>query len=202
MTLPQRDASADAARSGAVAAQESLQDARAVARVLQGDAEAYGELVSRYMRPAFSIAYRIVEQREDAEDVVQDAFMRALERLDTLQRGRPFRPWFFRIVVNHALNLRRGRAVRRTEAVPEEAASTLPTPEVHAERAAVRGALTVALDALPDTQRTVMILAELEGLKSAEIATIMELSPGTVRWHLHQARRALRQSLQALVEDT
>jgi RNA polymerase sigma-70 factor (ECF subfamily) len=173
-----------------------------VARVLQGDAEAYGELVQRYMRRAFSIAFRIVEQREDAEDVVQEAFLRALERLDTLQRGRPFRPWFLRIVVNQALNLRRGRAVRRTESLPEQAASTLPTPEVQAERAALRGVLTAALDALPETQRTVMILAEVEQLKSADIATIMDLSPGTVRWHLHQARRALKRSLQPLVEDT
>lgn len=199
MTLPQRDEGADAA---SLAAQELLQDAHAVARVLQGDAEAYGELVGRYMRRAFSIAYRIVEQREDAEDVVQDAFIRALERLDTLHRGRPFRPWFFRIVVNQALNLRRGRAVRRTEPVPEQTASRLPTPETQAERAVLRGVLAAALDALPETQRTVMVLAELEQLTSAEIATIMELSPGTVRWHLHQARRALRQSLQPLVEDT
>jgi RNA polymerase sigma-70 factor (ECF subfamily) len=199
MALPQREAGADAA---ALAARETLQDARAVARVLQGDAEAYGELVGRYMRRAFAIAYRIVEQREDAEDVVQDAFIRGLERLDTLQRGRPFRPWFFRIVVNQALNLRRGRAVRRTEPVPEQAASKLPTPELQAERAVLRGVLTTALDALPETQRTVVVLAELEQLTSAEIATIMELSPGTVRWHLHQARRALRQSLQPLVEDT
>src|SRR5918996_1972151 len=147
MTLPQREAGADAA---ALAAQESQQDARAVARVLLGDAEAYGELVGRYMRRAFSIAYRIVEQREDAEDVVQDAFIRALERLDTLQRGRPFRPWFYRIVVNQALNLRRGRAVRRTEPVPEQAASALPTPDVQAERSVMRGVLRVALDALPE----------------------------------------------------
>ena len=199
MALPQRDEGADAA--SLAAQEESGQDARVVARVLQGDAEAYGELVQRYMRRAFSIAFRIVEQREDAEDVMQEAFLRALERLDTLQRGRPFRPWFFRIVVNQALNLRRGRAVRRTESLPEQAASTLPTPEVHAERAALRGVLTAALDALPETQRTVMILAEVEQLKSADIATIMDLSPGTVRWHLHQARRALRQSLQTLVED-
>jgi RNA polymerase sigma-70 factor, ECF subfamily len=200
MPLPQPEAGGDDA--AALAAQESLQDARAVARVLQGDAEAYGELVGRYMRRAFSIAYRIVEQREDAEDVVQDAFIRALERLDTLQRGRPFRPWFYRIVVNHALNLRRGRALRRTEPVPEQAASHLPTPERLAERSALRGLLVTALDALPETQRTVTILAELEQLTSAEIAAILELSPGTVRWHLHQARRALRRALQPLVEDT
>jgi RNA polymerase sigma-70 factor (ECF subfamily) len=193
---------ADSADAASADTQEAAQDAIAIERVLRGDAEAYAELVLRHTRRAFSIAYRIVLQREDAEDVVQDAFIQALQHLDSLQRGRPFRPWFYRIVVNRALNVRRASLVRRTEQVPERTASPLALPDRHAERALLRGRLAAALAELPDTQRTVVVLAELEDLTSAEIATILDMSAGTVRWHLHQARRTLRQTLEPLKEET
>lgn len=179
-----------------------MQDAQAVERVLRGDAEAYGQLVARHMRRAYSIAYRIVEHRQDAEDAVQDAFLRGLQALHTLERGRPFRPWFTRIVVNTSLNLRRSRGVRVTAELPESAPSQTTSPERQAERSELRERLAAALNGLPETQRTVVVLAELEDMTSAEIATVLDLSPGTVRWHLHQARRSLRRDLGWLKEET
>lgn len=177
------------------------QDAAWVERVRRGDAEAYGELARRHMRRAFAIAYRIVEHRQDAEDVVQDAFLRALERLDSLERGRPFRPWFYRIVVNRALNLRRSRAVRCTEPLAEAVPAATASPECVAERAELRGRLAEAADALPERQRTILQLSALEGFTSAEVAEILGVSDGTVRWHLHQARRTLRSTLGPLLEE-
>ncbi|HEX6133894.1 MAG TPA: RNA polymerase sigma factor [Longimicrobiales bacterium] len=183
-------------------AQEAMQDALLLERVLHGDAEAYGRLVSRHMRRAFAVAYRILQHREDAEDVVQDSFIRALERIDQLQRGRPFRPWLLRIVVNRALNFRRGRTLRLTEPIPDSAAAPGGAPDRSAERADLRAHLSRALAALPEKQRTIVQLADLENLTSAEIGEIMELSDGTVRWHLHEARKALRLSLAPVREDT
>jgi RNA polymerase sigma-70 factor, ECF subfamily len=180
---------------------ESGQDARLVERVLHGDAEAYGELVARHMRRAFSIAWRILEHREDAEDVVQDAFLRALERIGSLDVERGFRPWFFRIVVNQALNLRRSRALRATEPIPADIMATTPSPEHAAESAALRLQLRAALAALPERQRLIVQLADLEGLNSSEIAEVLEVPAGTVRWHLHQARHALRAVLGSVKED-
>jgi RNA polymerase sigma-70 factor, ECF subfamily len=177
---------------------DAAQDARLVERVLGGDAEAYGELVARHMRRAFAIAWRILEHREDAEDVVQDSFLRALERLDTLDLGRPFRPWFYRIVLNQALNFRRARSVRATQPLPEQLAGDAPGPERAAEDAALGAALRTAVAALPERQRTIVQLAELEGLSSGEVAAILEISAGTVRWHLHEARRTLRAVLEPL----
>ncbi|HEY8485695.1 MAG TPA: sigma-70 family RNA polymerase sigma factor [Longimicrobiales bacterium] len=174
-----------------------MTDALLVERVRRGEVEAYGELVRRHMRRAFSIAYRIVRHREDAEDVVQDAFVRALERLDTLKRGRPFHPWFYRIVVNRALSCWRSRAVRAAEAVPEEAVGD-STPEGDAERSELRRRLAEALDALPESERIVVQLSELDGLTSAEIAEILGEPAGTVRYRLHQARRRLRAALAPL----
>jgi RNA polymerase sigma-70 factor (ECF subfamily) len=199
MALPIRS---DEEEAALLAAQQAAQDALLVERVLRGDAEAYGQLVSKHMRRAFSIAYRILEQREDAEDVVQESFVRALERLGTLKRGRPFHPWFYRIVVNQALNLRRSRARRATEPLPAELSSTAPSPERHAERASVRAQLRTALNALPERQRTIVQLSELEGMSSVEIAEVLDIADGTVRWHLHQARRTLRETLKALKEET
>jgi RNA polymerase sigma-70 factor (ECF subfamily) len=198
MALPASSAESDAARA---AAHETAQDALLIERVRRGDAEAFGELVQRHSRRAFSIAYRLLQQREDAEDVVQDAFIRALEHMHTLERGRPFRPWFHRIVVNHALNFRRSRSIRTTEAIPVDTRALGALPDRDAERAALRDRLTIALEQLPEKQRTIVQLADLEEFTSGEIAAIMDMPDGTVRWHLHQARRTLRQALGMLKED-
>jgi RNA polymerase sigma-70 factor, ECF subfamily len=195
--LPSSDESAALA-----AAQEAAQDTRLVVRVLRGDADAYGQLVSRHMRRAFSIAYRILEHREDAQDVVQDAFIRALERIDSLDRSRPFGPWFHRIVVNQALNFRRGRSLRTTQQLHDEMHAGTTSPEHDTERALLRRRLSNALATLPEKQRTIVQLADLEELTSAEIAQILDMKDGTVRWHLHQARRALRQVLGTVAEET
>jgi RNA polymerase sigma-70 factor (ECF subfamily) len=197
LALPLRADAYDAA-----AAHGAALDARRVGRVLRGDADAYGELVQRHMRRAFSVAYRILEQREDAEDVVQDSFIRALERLDRLDRARPFRPWLLRIVVNQALNYRRGRAVRATSDVPASAPARGPLPDRAAERSDLRSALYDALAALPEKQRTIVQLADIEGLSSAEIGIILDIADGTVRWHLHEARRTLRAALAPIREES
>jgi RNA polymerase sigma-70 factor, ECF subfamily len=199
MALPVHSGADDPAQ---LAAQEAMQDALLVERVLRGDAEAYGELVTRHMRRAFAIAYRVLGHREDAEDVVQDAFIRALERLDTHDRKRPFRAWLYRIVVNQALNHRRARTLRMTEEVPADARSMTPSPEQDTERSRLRERLEAAMGVLTEKQRTIVQLADLEEFTSAEIAEVLDMADGTVRWHLHQARRALRQALGPLKEMT
>ena len=173
-------------------------DAALVARVQAGDMDAYGTLVRDHLRRAFALAYRVMGQREDAEDLVQDAFLVALERIQSFEAGRPFGPWFFRILVNRGLNARRSRAVRRTEQVPDEAPARTESPAVHAERMELRGRLRTALDALPERQRVAIEMFELEGFTSAEIGEVLGIPDGTVRWYLHQARRTLRGALAPL----
>jgi RNA polymerase sigma-70 factor, ECF subfamily len=195
MVQPGRQTSDD------VESSQSAQDALLVERVRRGDTEAYGGLVARYMRRAFSIAYRLVDHREDAEDIVQDSFLRALERLGTLDPARPFRPWFLRIVVNQALNARRARSVRATEQIPVGVAAATVSPAHAAENALLGERLRTALESLPERQRTIVQLADLEELNSSEIAEILDISAGTVRWHLHQARQTLRHVLEPLKEN-
>lgn len=170
-------------------------DEELVERIRAGDVAAYDSLVTKHMRSAFSIAYRVLGQREDAEDLVQEAFMVALQKIDTFREGGRFAPWFFRILVNRGLNARKSRSLRQTDALPEELSTREPTPHVEAERSEIRDRLKVAMAGLPERQQTVVRLFELEGFTSPEIADMLELSDGTVRWHLHQARQALRIAL-------
>jgi RNA polymerase sigma-70 factor (ECF subfamily) len=167
-------------------------------RVKRGDADAFDALTLRHMQRAFRVAYRLLGHREDAEDLVQEVFLLVLERIDGFQAGRSFSPWFYRILVNRGLNSRKSRALRRTEEVPEDAPALTVAPDRAAEQLEAREKLRAAMDRLPETQQTVVHLFELEGFSGREIAEILDLSDGTVRWHLHQARRTLRQALMML----
>jgi RNA polymerase sigma-70 factor, ECF subfamily len=172
-----------------------------LARARSGDMEAYGELVGRHERRAYSIAWGFVRHREDAEDVVQEAFARTLERLDRIEPGRPFHPWFYRVVVNAAITVCRARSRRRSAELPDDLPSLELPPDERVARSRLREQLLRGLDALPERERTVVLLADVEELNSTEIAGIMEMPAGTVRYLLHRARRSLRQLLPAPGEE-
>lgn len=170
-------------------------EAALVERVRTGDAAAFEELVGRHMRRAYTVAYRVLGQRQDAEDVVQDSFIAALMKIDTFQAGRPFSPWLLRIVANRAINRRVSEGRRATQAIPEDVVSPEPSPLESAERSELRARLARAVAVLPEPQRWVVQLFDVDGFSGAEIATMLDMPEGTVRWHLHQARLALRDAL-------
>jgi RNA polymerase sigma-70 factor (ECF subfamily) len=185
------DASASVAEERAAARDR---DAGLVERVRAGDSTAFDALVQAYMRQAFQLAYRVVGHREDAEDLVQEAFLAAYQYLDSYDATRPFGPWLMRIVLNRGSNLRRSRARRETE--PEtDAVSPAPSALDESERAEAREQLARAMELLSERQRMIVTLFDVDGLTSTEIGELIDLSPGTVRWHLHEARRTLRGAL-------
>lgn len=165
-----------------------------VERVRRGDRAAFGDLVDRYADQAFAVAYGFLQHVEDAEDLVQDAFLRALERIESLSRGSAFGPWFYRLLVNAALNRRKYLARRRTQPLPLEAAGGA-SPAADSERAELRGRLSEALGTLPAELETVVILHDLEGFTHPEIAAVLGIPEGTSRSHLFRARRLLRERL-------
>ncbi|HEU4722135.1 MAG TPA: sigma-70 family RNA polymerase sigma factor [Gemmatimonadaceae bacterium] len=166
-------------------------DGALVARARAGDAAAFDTLVRTYMEQAYRVAYRVVGHREDAEDLVQEAFLAAYQYLDSFEVGRPFGPWLMRIVLNRGANLRRSRARRSTE--PEtEGVSDAPSALEETERSDLGRVLHEALGTLSERQRMIVTMFDVDGLTSAEIGEMLELAPGTVRWHLHEARRHLR----------
>ena len=185
--------------AGSVRRAAIARDAALVRRVRAGDVTAFDALVAEYMRSAFQMAYRVVGHREDAEDLVQESFLAAHQYLDTFDIERPFGPWLNRIVMNRGANLRRSRQRRQTE--PEtDAVSTAPSALDDATRSETRDLLLRALATLSDKQRMIVTLFDVDGLTSSEIGERMMLAPGTVRWHLHEARRILRGALSSYFE--
>jgi RNA polymerase sigma-70 factor, ECF subfamily len=160
-----------------------------------GDAAAFGELVRIHMKRAYIVAYRLLHNHEDAEDLVQDAFGLAFARLETCQPGRPFAPWFFRILVNRGLNIIESQRVRATSALDYEVAAEGIGPDEAASESELVRAIRAAMHALPARQRTLVELVELEGFTPSEAAQYLSIAPATARWHLHTARQTLQELL-------
>jgi RNA polymerase sigma-70 factor, ECF subfamily len=168
-------------------------DAVLVDLAREGDGAAFELLVRRYTRPAYAIALAVVKEPADAEDVCQDAFIRALERLEDCEPER-FGAWVLRIVRNRAHSVRRYLGVR--DASPLDTlslASTRPGPSRETERSQLRSDLRDALAELKEVQRQIVLLHDLEGWKHREIGELLDMPVGTVRAHLFHARRALRE---------
>jgi RNA polymerase sigma-70 factor (ECF subfamily) len=176
-------------------------EAEIVRRVQRGDRAAFDTLARRYSQRAFEIAYRVLGHRQDAEDLVQEAFMAALDGIQTFDATRPFGPWFARIVFNRGLNARRSRSAREShlrvaELQDDDAQSD--AANVVVEQSEIMQAFTKALGMLPEQQRLIVQLSDVEGRTSSEIGTLLDMPDGTVRWHLHQARKVLRRELEPL----
>ena len=172
-----------------------------VRRAQEGDLSAFDELVRLHIGRALRIARRLVPTHEDAEDVVQDAFLSAMRAIGSFDVTRPFGPWFTRIVVNQGISFRRVRARRQDEELPASLASSGPSPSDVTERNEITDRFRAALELLPDQQRLMIQLFEIDGLSSPEIAGLTGLSDGTVRWHIHAARKVLRAALAPLRRD-
>lgn len=169
-------------------------------RVQDGDAEAFDLLVRRYLPKARVIARRLMQNPDDADDLVQDAFLRALERIGTFDISRAFEPWFTRLLVNLGLDWRRKQVVRRTESHDPERLAGGTRPDRETERSELRSSLRQALEKLPDRQRLIVTLFEIDGRSTEEVANMLKVSQVTVRWHLHQARKSLRETLKGWIE--
>jgi RNA polymerase sigma-70 factor (ECF subfamily) len=181
--------------AGARDAGEPIEDRELLIRVQSGDAGAFDLLMRRYLPRARVVARRLMQDPDDADDLVQDAFLRALDRIASFDVGRAFGPWFNRLLVNTGIDLRRRQAVRRTEAHDPETFAGKSSPAQDAERAELQQSLGEALEKLPDRQRLVVTLFEIDGHSTEEVAGMLRVSQVTVRWHLHQARRTLREAL-------
>lgn len=171
-----------------------------------GDVSAFEELVRRYDRNVFRIAQHITQNREDAEDVVQDAFLKAYSNLAQFQGQSKFYTWLVRIAVNEALMKLRRRRPERTvsldeevktdeDSVPREVADWSPNPEQQYSQAELREILSKTIQGLPPGFRTVFVLRDVEGLSTEETAEALELSIPAVKSRLLRARLQLRERL-------
>jgi RNA polymerase sigma-70 factor (ECF subfamily) len=173
-------------------------DRELLVRVREGERDAFGQIVERYLQRAMALAMRLLRHREDAEDLVQDAFLAALQHIDSFDLSRPFWPWLSRIIVNRGLDLATSRSARVTEALANDVTDARPDPAESAEHGEIRDEFERTLAQLPARRRLVVQLFEVDGFSVAEIAKLLDSSPATIRWHLHMARRQLRSALAPL----
>ena len=171
-----------------------------------GDIGAFEELVRKYDRNVFRIANHITQNREDAEDVVQDAFLKAFQNLGQFQGQSKFYTWLVRIAVNEALmRLRRRRPERMVsldedintgeDTIPREVADWAPNPEQLYNQGELREILQKTIQGLPPSFRTVFVLRDVEGLSTEETADALNLSIPAVKSRLLRARLQLRERL-------
>src|ERR1051326_3816138 len=172
----------------------------------KGDLEAFSELVKRYDRNVFRIAQHITHNEEDAQDVVQDAFLKAYQKLDQFQGNSKFYTWLVRIAVNEALMKVRKRKASKTVSidedvetdegfVPREVTDWSPNPEQLYKQAELSDILEKTIQGLPSGFRTVFVLRDVEGLSTEETADALGLSVPAVKSRLLRARLQLREKL-------
>jgi RNA polymerase sigma-70 factor (ECF subfamily) len=181
---------------------ETQTDAQLVHAARRGDRAAFGRLVTRHAARAVRVAEMVLGNRTDAEDAAQDAFVRALERLDSLRRPEAFGAWLLRLVTTVSLNARRARGRRREEEIDEDAVLDAPGPAAAASDAELRAALGAALATLPEDRRLAVLLCLVDGMNATEAGAIMGIPAGTVRSHLHHARNRLRRELAPFARES
>jgi RNA polymerase sigma-70 factor (ECF subfamily) len=181
---------------------ELSEDGSLVARILAGDRAAFEQLVSRYHRIVFAIAYRMTGARAEAEDVSQEVFLRVYRSLERFDPRLPLGPWVRKIAGNAALNhLRHRRIEQRLAARPtapeeiEAVADPAAGPQERLESGDRAERLARALEALPDHQRLAFTLKYVEGLTAEEIARAMDAPRNTVKTWLLRARERLRREV-------
>jgi RNA polymerase sigma-70 factor (ECF subfamily) len=184
----------------------SAADEQLAEEALAGSQRAYRELVRRFERPVFNLVARMVHDRTLAEDLTQDAFVKAFSRLDTYQSGQgKFSNWLFKIAHNTAIDhLRRARVDTVPLDANESDAADFhailsdpddPTPLDRAVTTDLAGALSAAVDRLRPEYREVIVLRHQEGMAYEEIAEIAGLPLGTVKTYIHRARKELAELL-------
>jgi len=192
--------------NGIAAGAQQPDDGALVRSARRGELAAFEELVRRYQRQATAIAYRLLNDRDDAMEVTQESFLNAFDRLGSLSDPGRFGPWLLRIVSNLSLNRRRARALRKTVSLdalgaddergemnrPDPHAVT-PFQTVVAEEA--KGLIARAIDELPDMQRQALVLFSIQNLPQKQVADILGCSVEAVKWHVFTARKKLKDKL-------
>lgn len=186
-----------------------------VRRAQTGDFAAFEALVAKYERRIYSLSFRILGQRQDAEEVVQQTFLTIVEQLNKFREEAKFYTWLMRIATNHALALLRKRKTRAMFSLAEDISSDgydgipLPqfiaewreTPDQIASQRETRELLNQALEELDDKYRLVFVLRDVEGFSTAETAETLGISESNVKVRLLRARLMLRERLTRLFGD-
>lgn len=182
----------------------SADDQRLIAACLAGDTTAFGALVRRYQDRLYNTVYRLLDNAEDAQDVVQESFLHAYQSLDGFKGDSLFFTWLYRIAVNTAISLKRKRRVvlsidgaRNGEAGVDPLDPSVSARPGHAlEQEEQEQRIRRALGRLSPEHRAVLVMKDIEGHKYEQMAEVLQVPIGTVRSRLHRARLELRELLE------
>ena len=185
------------------AQREAATAALLVARAKAGEPQAFDALVRRYRKRIFALALHLSGAESDADDIVQDVFIRAFRALDQFEGRSEFFTWVYRLTVNRSLDARRTRARRSESSIEEDdprieralQVDAANDPRRAAELRQTYARALSALDALPPEMRTTVVLVRLQGLSNAEAAVVQGCPRGTIAWRLHEARRRLLEAI-------
>lgn len=189
-----------------------LTDKDVILHARQGRESAFRELIRRYERPVFSVIYRMVHDRELAEDLAQETFIKVLNALDRYDPKYKFSSWIFKIAHNATLDQLRkkepetlslegsphARTQEQAEATSFTAVETAEDPEQYTHSRELGAEIEAAIQRLRPEYRSVIVLWHIEGRPYDEIAQIMDLPLGTVKTYIHRGRNELREMLQHL----
>ena len=180
-------------------------DGEVVKRVLSGDTDLFTLLIRRHDQRVYRLARAIVRNEADAEEITQETYLRAFQHLSQFEGRARFSTWLLRIALNQAIARHRQNA--RFEDLDEIAelrsgqAESIHTPEQIVARSEIQEVVKRAIDKLPPTLRTVLMLRAIEGMNSAEAAEVLEISEDNLNVRLHRAKSALRDELAELAEQ-
>jgi RNA polymerase sigma-70 factor, ECF subfamily len=184
---------------------DAIEAAAVLALARQGDTDAFRALVEHHSQAAFRLAYRMTGNEQDAEDVVQDSFLRAYRHLGRFEERASFSTWFHRIVANCALDMLAARKAKRERLVSEglDAADSVPArradgPERSAEDSEIARCVAAALEALTPQERAAFTLRHYEGRSIQEISAALGLGIGATKQSVFRAVKKLRVSLAPL----
>jgi RNA polymerase sigma-70 factor (ECF subfamily) len=185
-------------------------DGEAVSRARRGDADSFRILVDRHSRTIFRVAYRMTGNEHDADDVVQEAFLRAYRQIDRFEERANFSTWLHRIAINCALDLLRSRGRHEKHQFKEsedgEMSRTIESNDPQPDRlllsSELQGAVTAALERLSGNERTAFVLRHFEGMPVEEIGKTLGIQAGAAKHTIFRAVRKLRESLEPFVRST
>ncbi|HEX3999643.1 MAG TPA: sigma-70 family RNA polymerase sigma factor [Pirellulales bacterium] len=181
-------------------------DAQLIDQALAGQSVAFGRLVTKYQDRLYNALVHVVGSAEEAKDVAQDAFVQAFLKLDSFQRSAAFYTWLYRIAFNLAISrFRKTKPTvsvdRARESSGQEIMARDPPPGERLEQQERAQQVQLALAALDEHHRAVLVLREIDGCSYEAIAEILDLPVGTVRSRLHRARMELRELLKGVVQE-
>lgn len=180
-----------------------LSDAQIVENILQGDASGFQELVTRYQKPVFSICYRMLRQREEAEDLSQEVFLKAYRYLRQYNHEHKFSSWILKIATNTCIDAIRKK---RVDTMPLDEEIKTNQEDVSAEKAFLQEEahreIESAIAALPPDYRMVVLLYHHHGQSYQQIADNLDIPMSMVKNRLFRARKLLKESLKTLKEET